>query len=147
MLGRLVAFVLSKHYAMILASYTLQTVADAASLLVAPRDKHAAAAQHIPVWVQGAVTGTSSGAQEDAVKAEAKVQDLQGRLKLAEQDKTASEKAQKVSLKLGQCMNWKGRGGVACTGLEWGTVYSGGVGGGGGGRGGASRHRSSRILA
>ena len=49
--------------------------------------------------MQGAVTGASSGAQEDAVKAEAKVQDLQGRLKLAEQDKTAAEKAQKVSLK------------------------------------------------
>lgn len=44
------------------------------------------------------MTGASSGAQEDAVKAEAKVQDLQGRLKLAEQDRAAAEKAQKVSL-------------------------------------------------
>jgi len=42
------------------------------------------------------VTGASSGAQEDAVKAEAKVQDLQGRLKIAEQEKAAAEKAQKV---------------------------------------------------
>jgi len=30
------------------------------------------------------------------VKAEAKVQDLQGRLKIAEQEKAAAEKAQKV---------------------------------------------------
>jgi len=42
------------------------------------------------------VTGASSGAQEDAVKAESKVQDLQGRLKIAEQEKAAAEKAQKV---------------------------------------------------
>jgi hypothetical protein len=42
------------------------------------------------------VTGASSGAQEDAMKAEAKVQDLQGRLKIAEQEKAAAEKAQKV---------------------------------------------------
>lgn len=47
--------------------------------------------------MQGKVTGASSGAQEDAVKAEAKVQDLQGRLKLAEQDKAAAETAQKVN--------------------------------------------------
>lgn len=43
------------------------------------------------------MTGASSGAQEDAVKAEAKVQDLQGRIKLAEQEKAAAEKAQKAS--------------------------------------------------
>ena len=47
--------------------------------------------------MQGKVTGASSGAQEDAVKAEAKVQDLQGRLKLAEQERAAAEKAQKVN--------------------------------------------------
>ena len=46
--------------------------------------------------LQSSVTGASSGAQEDAVKAEAKVQDLQGRLKIAEQEKAAAEKAQKV---------------------------------------------------
>lgn len=45
--------------------------------------------------LQSSVTGASSGAQEDAVKAEAKVQDLQGRLKIAEQEKAAAEKAQK----------------------------------------------------
>ncbi len=50
--------------------------------------------------MQSKVTGASSGAQEDAVKAEAKVQDLQGRLKIAEQEKAAAEKAQKVSLSL-----------------------------------------------
>jgi len=46
--------------------------------------------------LQSSVTGASSGAQEDAMKAEAKVQDLQGRLKIAEQEKAAAEKAQKV---------------------------------------------------
>ena len=46
--------------------------------------------------LQSSVTGASSGAQEDAVKAEAKVQDLQGRLKIAEQEKAAADKAQKV---------------------------------------------------
>ncbi|KAL3131317.1 hypothetical protein ABBQ38_000607 [Trebouxia sp. C0009 RCD-2024] len=51
------------------------------------------------VELQGKVTGASSGAQEDAVKAEAKVQDLQGRLKLAEQDKAAAEQAQKAAEK------------------------------------------------
>ncbi|KAL0047308.1 hypothetical protein WJX82_000390 [Trebouxia sp. C0006] len=45
--------------------------------------------------LQSSVTGASSGAQEDAVKAESKVQDLQGRLKIAEQEKAAAEKAQK----------------------------------------------------
>ena len=50
-------------------------------------------------WRQGAVNGASSGAQEEVGKAEAKVQDLQGRLKLAEQDKASAEKAQKVCLK------------------------------------------------
>ena len=44
------------------------------------------------------MTGASSGAQEDAVKAEAKVQDLQGRLKIAEQEKAAAEKAQQVNV-------------------------------------------------
>ena len=48
--------------------------------------------------MQASVTGASSGAQEDAVKAEAKVQDLQGRLKIAEQEKAAAEKAQQVSV-------------------------------------------------
>ena len=47
--------------------------------------------------MQASVTGASSGAQEDAVKAEAKVQDLQGRLRIAEQEKAAAEKAQQVS--------------------------------------------------
>lgn len=46
--------------------------------------------------MQGSITGASSGAQEDAVKAEARVQDLQGRLKIAEQERAASEQAQKV---------------------------------------------------
>ena len=94
------------------------------------------------------MTGASSGAQEDAVKAEAKVQDLQGRLKLAEQDKAAAEKAQKVSLKHGQCMNivQSGRGGGACSGLgvAWGAV----VGWNwvdGEGWGGGSRHKSVHI--
>lgn len=62
------------------------------------------------------MTGASSGAQEDAVKAEAKVQDLQGRLKLAEQDKIAAEKAQKVSLKhsvhVVYSLGWAGWSGV-----------------------------------
>lgn len=49
--------------------------------------------------LQATVTGASSGAQEDAVKAEAKVQDLQGRLKIAEQEKAAAEKAQQAAEK------------------------------------------------
>lgn len=73
--------------------------------------------------MQGAVTGASSGAQEDAVKAEAKVQDLQGRLKLAEQDKAAAEKAQKVSV-YEHCSVWKG-----WRGMQW---VGGGMGRGGG---------------
>lgn len=78
--------------------------------------------------MQGAVTGASSGAQEDAVKAEAKVQDLQGRLKLAEQDKASAEKAQKVSLStVNSCSLQSGSGkagwgGVGCCGAGWGAA-------------------------
>lgn len=49
--------------------------------------------------LQSTVTGASSGAQEDAMKAEAKVQDLQGRLKIAEQEKATAERAQKSAEK------------------------------------------------
>lgn len=49
--------------------------------------------------LQGSITGASSGAQEDAVKAEARVQDLQGRLQIAEQEQAAAERAQKSAEK------------------------------------------------
>ena len=49
------------------------------------------------------MTGASSGAQEDSVKAEAKVQDLQGRLKIAEQEKLTAEKAQQVIRHISHC--------------------------------------------
>lgn len=66
--------------------------------------KHHSEATSDALWIssccylQGSITGASSGAQADAVKAEARVQDLQGRLKIAEQERAASEQAQKVGV-------------------------------------------------
>lgn len=48
------------------------------------------------VSLQSTLTGASSGAEEDAAKAEAHVQELQGQLKIAQQERKAAEKAQQV---------------------------------------------------
>lgn len=47
-------------------------------------------------FMQSTLTGASSGAQEDAAKAEARALELQGSLKIAQQEKKAAEKAQQV---------------------------------------------------